>query len=134
MALAQKGVETKRRYEEKETARRRTQEMRAEFDAIKTPAMLLKFYLAQDGQCSVCDDPVDLDSTDKGNKPQILHDIALSKGGTNEEPNLSLGHARCNARQGTKRLAEIRALIAAERATAPYRAMVQRSIDIVTSQ
>ena len=132
--LAQKHDETQRRSEEKEAARQRTQEMRAEFDTIKTPAMLLKFYLAQDGQCSVCDDPVDLDSTDKGDKPQILHDIALSKGGTNEEPNLSLGHARCNARQGTKRLAETRALIAAERAAAPYRALVQRSIDILTAQ
>lgn len=115
----------------KEAARRKTEEMRKEFASVRTPALLLKLYLRQDGKCSACDEPVDLDDSDKDRKPSVLHDIALAREGTNDETNLSLGHAICNRRQGTRRLSEIRAIIAAENATAKYRAVLQRSISIL---
>jgi len=117
--------------EAKEAARRKTEELRKEFASARTPTLLLKLYLSQDGKCSACDEPVDLDDSDKGRKPVVLHDIALARGGTNDETNLSLGHAICNRRQGTRPLSGIRAIIAAENATAEYRARLRRSISIL---
>lgn len=55
-----------------------------------------KLFIEQDGKCSLCGQPVTVDS---GN---LDHDRPFSKGGENYAFNLTLTHFECNTKKGSK--------------------------------
>lgn len=61
-------------------------------------------YLAdRDGeQCSLCDEPIDLQSKDTRWGPSVDHVLPRSRGGSHELTNLALAHRSCNSRKGNR--------------------------------
>lgn len=52
--------------------------------------------------CEWCNEPVDRDAERVADRPSLDHIIPISRGGTNDLPNLHMLHFRCNAEKGAK--------------------------------
>jgi 5-methylcytosine-specific restriction endonuclease McrA len=84
----------------RETARRRGE---SQWSAANRPTWKAKIFYKNQGQCQLCNSPIDLRL--KSPDPMsfsIDHIVPVSLGGTHEQANLQAAHLVCNSRRGNK--------------------------------